>query len=104
MSLQEGLQPRRGQDTRPNDAVLEELQKVAFETFSGDWPALLREHNGKWVAYHGAERLGISDDDLALYELGRQSGLSPRSMLVIGIDPEADQIPVIHEHQLISPE
>jgi hypothetical protein len=80
------------------------LQKVAFEAFSRDLPALLSEHSGKWVAYHGAERLGISDDDLALYELGRQRGLSPRSMLVIGIDPDADQIPVIYEYQFTSPE
>jgi hypothetical protein len=71
------------------------LQKLAFATFSRDLPALLEEQPGKWVAYHGAERLGIADDDRTLYELGRQRGLSPQSMLVIGIDPEADQAPVV---------
>ena len=73
------------------------LQMAAFAAFARELPALLREHAGKWVAYHGRERLGIAENDLDLYELGRQRGLSPQSMLVIGIDPEADQVPVIYE-------
>jgi hypothetical protein len=104
MSLQERPQPRAGQAAQQTGADFAELQKVAFETFSHDLPALLREHKGKWVAYHGAERLGISDDDLALYELGEQRGLSPLSMLVTGIYPEADQIPVIYEYRSAPPE
>ena len=81
-----------------------ELQKTAFETFTRELPMLLDEHVGKWVAYHGAERLGIADDDTDLYKLGWQQGLSPQSMLVIGIDPEADQVPVIPESAFSSRE
>jgi hypothetical protein len=107
MSLQEKRQPplggpRDGQDARPAGPDRAELQKTAFAAFSGDLPALLDEHAGKWVAYHGAERLGIADDDTDLYELGRQRGLSPQSLLVIGIDPEADQVPVIPEAEFSS--
>jgi hypothetical protein len=104
MSLQEKRQPppdgtRDGQDARRDAADRAELQKTAFAAFARDLPALLDEQAGKWVAYHGAERLGIADDDTDLYELGRRRGLSPQSMLVIGIDPEADQVPVIHESE-----
>jgi hypothetical protein len=81
-----------------------ELQKAAFEAFARELPVLLGDHAGKGVAYHGAERLGIADDDTDLYELGRQRGLSPQLMLVIGIDPEADQAPVIPEYAFSSRE
>ena len=102
MSLQEKRQPSPGgprgvPDARPDGAGRAELQKAAFAAFARDLPALLDEHPGKWVAYHGAERLGIADDDADLYELGRRRGLSPQSMLVIGIDPEADLVPVVCE-------
>src|SRR5262245_58279849 len=102
MSLQEKRQPSPGvprgdPDVRPDGAGQEELQRAAFAAFARDLPALLDEHPGKWVAYHGAERLGIADDDADLYELGRRRGLSPLALLVIGIDPEADQAPVISE-------
>jgi hypothetical protein len=106
MSLQEKqpppAAPRGGRDTRQERADQVELQKVAFEAFVRDLPVLLGEHAGNWVAYHGAERLGIADNDADLYELGRQRGLSPQAMLVIGIDPEADQVPVISESDLSS--
>src|SRR5438132_1420634 len=102
MSLQEKRQPPPGgpcdgQHARSGGADRAELQKTAFAAFARDLPTLLDEQAGKWVAYHGAERLGIADDDTELYELGRQRGLPPQSMLVIGIDPEADRVPVIHE-------
>jgi hypothetical protein len=106
MSPQEKLEPLRepqgGQDARQEGADRAGLQKAAFEAFIRELPALLSEHAGKWVAYHGAERLGIADDDTDLYKLGWQQGLSPQSMLVIGIDPEADQVPVIHESEFAS--
>jgi hypothetical protein len=109
MSLQEKRQPplgspQDGQDARPGGADRAELQKTAFAVYSRDLPALLDEHAGKWVAYHGAERLGIADDDTDLYELGRQRGLSPQSLLVIGIDPEGDQVPVLSESEFPSRE
>lgn len=90
--------PRRQQECADRAAV----QKVAFEAFARELPALLSEHAGKWVAYHGAEQLGIADNDTDLYDLGRQRGLSPQSVLVIGIDPEADQTPVISESEFAS--
>ncbi|HKI31756.1 MAG TPA: hypothetical protein VKA46_07800 [Gemmataceae bacterium] len=107
MSLQEKRQPpvggpRGGQDARQEWADRAELQKAAFEAFARELPALLGEQAGKWVAYHGTERLGIADDDADLYALGRQQGLSAQSMLVIGIDPEADQVPVIAESEFSS--
>ncbi len=101
MSLQEKQQPPAR--PRPEGTDYADLQKEAFEAFSRDLPTLLSEHVGKWVAYHGAERVGIADDDIELYELGRQRGFSPQSMLVIGIDPEADQIPIIFEFEFASP-
>src|SRR5262249_50727083 len=107
MSLQQTRQApaggrRGGQETRPERADLDALQKAAFEAFARDLPRLLADQAGKWVAYHGAERLGIAADDTELYELGRQRGLSPQRMLVIGIDPEADQASVVHESDLSS--
>ncbi|HKI37426.1 MAG TPA: hypothetical protein VKA46_36565 [Gemmataceae bacterium] len=109
MSLQEKRPrppagPRDAQDARSDGADRAELQKTAFATFARDLSALLDGHTGKWVAYHGAERLGIAAADTDLYELGRQRGLSPQSMLVIGIDPEADQVPVIPESEFASRE
>jgi hypothetical protein len=78
------------------------MQKAAFEAFSRELPQLLKDHPGKWVAYHGTERLGVADDDIVLYEMGRRHGLSPVEMLVIGIDPEADQVPLIHEPEFLA--
>jgi hypothetical protein len=109
MSLQERQQPLPGtpwggQGLRQEKADRVDLQRTAFEAFARELPALLGEQAGKWVAYHGAERLGIADDDADLYELGRQRGLSPQSMLVIGIDPEADQIPIVPESEFSSHE
>jgi hypothetical protein len=109
MSIQEKRQappecPRDGQDARKDATNWVELQKVAFATFARDLPALLNSQAGKWVAYHGAERLAIADSDTDLYELGRRRGLAPQSMLVIGIDPEADQVPVLSEAEVASPE
>ena len=91
--------PPDGQDAPQDGDNWAELQKTAFAAFSRDLPALLDGQAGKWVAYHAAERLAIADNDTDLYELGRQRGLSPRAMLVIGIDPEADQVPVVLESE-----
>jgi hypothetical protein len=109
MSLQQTRQPPSGgprgsQDARQERADPVELQKAAFETFARELPMLLGDQAGKWVAYHGAERLGIADDDTDLYELGRKRGLSPQVMLVIGIDPDADVVPVIPESEFASRE
>jgi hypothetical protein len=76
-----------------------ELQRTAFAALARELPALLNGQAGKWVAYHGAERLAIADNDIDLYELGRQRGLSPQAMLVTGFDPEADQVPVLSESE-----
>jgi hypothetical protein len=73
------------------------LQKAAFQAFSRDLPQLLKAHPGKWVAYHGSEQLGVADDDVTLYEASRRRGLEPQEVLVIGIDLEADRIPVVFE-------
>jgi hypothetical protein len=92
--------PRGGLDARQEGDDWAELQQTAFDAFARDLPALLDEQAGKWVAYHGPERLGIADNDTDLYELGRQRGLPPQAMLVIGIDPEADQVPILSETAL----
>jgi hypothetical protein len=39
----------------------------AQRTFFRDLPQLLKEHPGKWVAYHGAKRIAFGESQRALW-------------------------------------
>jgi hypothetical protein len=39
--------------------IISPILTLAGETFARDLPELLKQHRDKWVAYHGARRLGI---------------------------------------------
>jgi hypothetical protein len=58
------------------------LQAQAWEAFSGEFAALLRNHPGQWVAYHGASRECIGASQSAVYQECKQRGLAAEELFV----------------------
>lgn len=65
------------------------LLLVGEETFCRDLPELLKSHEGKWVAYRGAQRLGLAESSTSLYREYVAQGLDPKELFVELIHPEA---------------
>jgi hypothetical protein len=57
--------------------------------FRRDLPGLLRTHYGKWVAYHGDQRIGFGRTQTDLYEKCFRRGLTRDEFVVCGIEPGA---------------
>ena len=64
--------------------------RQADEAFASELPMLLVEHEGEWVAYSGAARLGIAATKTALYRQCRASGYSEEQLLICCIEPQED--------------
>jgi hypothetical protein len=58
------------------------------ETFRRHLPELLKTHRGRWAAYSGDRRLGISRSDLDLYDQCFRSGLKRTEFVILRIDPD----------------
>lgn len=57
--------------------------------FCRDLPELLSTQEGKWVAYRGAQRLGLAESSSALYQKYMGQGIDPKDLLIELIHPEA---------------
>jgi hypothetical protein len=55
--------------------------------FRSDLPELLKSHRGRWVAYHGEQRLGIGKTQTELYQQGFRRGLTRNDFIVGFIEP-----------------
>jgi len=64
------------------------LGQQALQAFRRDLPTLMKEHPGKWVAYHGDRRVGIADTNLELYQLCDRQGIPDDDYIVAPIDWE----------------
>jgi hypothetical protein len=64
--------------------------RTSQEAFVRDLPELLRDQNlrGKWVAYHGDERIGIDADDAPLIRECLRRGLTVDQYIVDVIEPK----------------
>jgi hypothetical protein len=72
---------------RADDPVPAMLTR-SLAAFRRDLPKLLDTHYGKWVAYHGDERLGFGKTETKLYEEHLAAGLKLDEFLVCSIEPE----------------
>ena len=57
------------------------IQK-SIDAFRRDLPALLKTHPGKWVAYHGDERVGFGETQTELYLRCFAKGLTRDDFIV----------------------
>jgi hypothetical protein len=64
----------------------------ALHAFRRELPELLLHHDRRWVAYHGDERVGISDSQFDLYDECRRRGYREGEFLVECIIPEVTEI------------
>jgi hypothetical protein len=64
------------------------LATEAYITFRHDYPTLLTEHRGEWVAYSGSKRLGFNlSGNTPLYKQFLSAGIQRRDLLVLRILP-----------------
>jgi len=71
-------------DSEPLPTIQESIN-----AFRRDLPGLLKAHRGKWVAYHGDERLGFGSTQTELCRQGFRRGLSQNDFIVGFIEPGA---------------
>lgn len=64
-----------------------ETIEAATKAFRKDLPELLKQHPGKWVAYHGSEQFGIAEDDFDLYRACYKQGWKLSEFIVERIEP-----------------
>lgn len=78
---------------RTNAPLPVSIRQLAADTFFVELPELLeRQRNNrsnKWVAYHGAKRLGIAASKIELLRTAREAGLTLDDFLVFQIAPIA---------------
>ena len=68
------------------------LIQQAHEAFRRDLRQLLEEQPGQWVAYHGAERIGVAPTKTELYQECLRLGLKRGEFLVRSIEPELGEV------------
>jgi len=64
------------------------IQK-SIDAFRRDLPELLRTHPGRWVAYHGDERIGFGKTQTELYQRCFSQGLTRDDFIVGFTEPGA---------------
>jgi hypothetical protein len=67
----------------------------SIEAFRRDLPEMLKSHRGRWVAYHGDERIGFGNTQTELVQECFQRGLTRDDFVVCGVeegvfDPDED--------------
>lgn len=58
------------------------------KAFHRDFEQLMKEHPGKWVAYHGNEQIGIASTQLELAQECLRRGLRTEESVIRWIGPE----------------
>jgi len=84
----------RSPDERDSSAVVPPLIQQAHEAFRRDLHQLLEEHEGQWVAYQGAERIGVAATKTELHQECLCKGLKRGEFLVRSIEPEPGELVV----------
>lgn len=77
---------------RTNAPLPVSIRQLAADTFFEELPELLErqrnDRNNKWVAYHGAKRLGMAASKIELLKTAREAGLTLDDFLIFRIDPQ----------------
>jgi len=97
MSIDQKTQPRYEVSDEERAAKMQELMdsdplpmiRESIDAFRRDLPGLLKTHRGKWVAYHGDERLGFAKTQTELYQQGFRRGLTRNDFIVGFVEPGA---------------
>jgi hypothetical protein len=69
----------------------------SIEAIRRDMPELLQKHRGKWVAYHGDERVGFGRTETKLYQDCHRRGLNRDEFFVGLVEPGAMDWPEEYE-------
>ena len=75
-------------DALLNSEPLPMIQQ-SIDAFRRDLPELSNTHYGKWVAYHGDERIGFGRTETELYDECFRRGLTRDDFVVGRIEPGA---------------
>lgn len=67
------------------------LLNQSDEAFARELPALLSEHLGKWIGYHGMERVSIENTKAEAYAACRRRGLGDEEFLVRCIEEPLEE-------------
>ena len=67
------------------------LGQQAWLAHQRDLPRLLEIAQGQWVAYRGADCLGVRSSHLRLYEECVARGFSPEELVICQVEPIAGQ-------------
>jgi hypothetical protein len=81
---------RAGRAELPQRSV--DPREQAWDTFQRDYPALIAEHTGEWVAYRGTQRLGLAPTKTQMYQTCLGQGLHWEEFLVCCIEPAVDEL------------
>ena len=63
---------------------------LAGETFERELSELLRHSRNKWVAYHGARRVGITRTSTEAFQLCEAQGIHPYQVAIWCIEPQPE--------------
>ncbi len=97
MNVDQKTERRRELSHEERAAKIQELMdseplpmiQESIDAFRRDLPQLLKTHRGKWVAYHGDERLGFGKTQTELYQQGFRRGLTRNDFIVGIVEPGA---------------
>jgi hypothetical protein len=77
----------RSEESNDEQGARLDLQRLGWEAFRRHLPQLLKQHNGKWVAYHGQLRVALADSHPEIYDKIIEHGLPLNEMLVCCVEP-----------------
>ena len=76
------------------------LTRAAYDPFAAELDELLKTHAGKWVIYHGSQRLAVGDSPTDLLEeYYHQRGYPVDELIVLGLAQK--QVPSFAERRAI---
>ena len=109
MSIAHDARSARAEGDEPNAAAVRALLDrdppamivKSIAAFRRDLHELLRTQRGRWVAYHGDQRIGFGRRQTPLYQECLRQGLTPDEFVVTLVEPWVfdpdEEIEVLHE-------
>ena len=84
---------RRTMEPMPTEAVVSEDLRRSQEAFHRDLPAMLKDRRlrGKYVAYHGDDRIGVAEDDEPLIRECLRRALRADQYAIEVIEPKSPE-------------
>jgi hypothetical protein len=68
------------------------LGRQAWAAFQRDYPQLVQERCGQWVAYHGDRQIGFAPTRGELYQECLRQGCRPDEFVVCSIEPVVEEM------------